>query len=316
MSIYKLDTNSSSQEIEEFYNLYIKSFPDLCIWKGITIINLNDYLKPSKDIKIFKSDIDFLFRRLEMIIYYTHNNDVINSIALLSHDFIDNCFVKIDYLCGNQSTRHKKINGLSQGLFLLDNLFRIYNNYIILIEPATEGLIDFYTNYRKPSFSYNKNGLIETFGFLIYGNINTLNEKCFAKIFRSIGAIQHLSQVLQFKNLSDLYDKTNDLTTLKEKLITKLDFLIKTKQLEPQYYEQLIDKILSLQYYDIDDILITSNDFMRGINKKISASLYAGGKNKSNKNKSKKNKSNKNKSKKNKSKKNKSYSNKSYTINL
>lgn len=281
MSVYKIDINSKKEELDDFYSLYVESFPDLCIWKGIKIVNLGDYLTPSKDIKQFMSDIDYLFRGLGMIIYYTHNNDVITSISLITIDEKDKCLITVNYLCGNQSTRDEKINGMPQGLYLLDYIFKTFKNTVILIEPATEGLIEYYTKFRQPEFPYDKKNLKETFNYLIYGNLNTLNELCFSKIFRSINLINKLITILQFDSITDLYRKTSNLQTLKEKLITKLDFLIKTKQLESNYYEQILEKIIGIQYYDIDDILIVANEFKRGSTKKQNTVL--GGKNKTKK---------------------------------
>ena len=76
------------------------------------------------------------------------------------------------------------------------------------------------------SFPYDGKWLNETFGFLVFGNLSHLRENCFRTIFRSLNLINGLVRTLQFKSLNELYENTNSLTTLKDKLITKLDFLI------------------------------------------------------------------------------------------
>ena len=108
MSVFKIDDKTTIAEIDDFYDLYIESHKDLCIWKDIQVINLYEYIKPSKDKKIFVEDIYFLVRCLGMTIYYTHNNDVITSIALVTIDEKSGCYAKINYLCGNQTTRHEQ----------------------------------------------------------------------------------------------------------------------------------------------------------------------------------------------------------------
>lgn len=114
MSVFKIDDKSTIIEIDDFYHLYIESHKDLCIWKDSKgnhhqVINLYEYIKPSKDTKIFAEDIYFVVRGLGMTIYYTHNNDVITSIALVTIDEKSGCYAKINYICGNQTTRHEKI---------------------------------------------------------------------------------------------------------------------------------------------------------------------------------------------------------------
>jgi hypothetical protein len=286
MSVFKIDDKSTSEEIDDFYNLYVESFSDLCMWKGIQIINLDDFITPSSNKKIFIDSLESTTIGLGIIIYYTHNDDVITSIAFVEIEEPTKCYVKIKYLCGNINTKNEKINGKSCGINMLDYIFSIYNNSVILIEPATPGLIKYYVDYKTPDFPYSKRDLEETFNYLIYGNLRLLREGCFIKIFKSIYLIDKLSHILQFKSITDLYDKTNNVTDVKEKLITKLDFLVKTKQMKATYYEQLMNNIMSIQFYDIQDILLLSNEYKSGTEKNVTHHVKSGGKinRKSNKN--------------------------------
>lgn len=274
MSVFKIDSNSTREEIKDFYNLYVEAFKDLCIFNGKRVIHLDEYIKPSQNISEFFSDVEFTTKGLGIIIYYTHNDDVVTSIALIDIDNINRCFATVKFLCGNQNTKDEKINGKSQGKNMLDFIFSTYSQYVILIEPATSGLINYYTSYRKPSFPYDKLGLQETYNFLVYGNLRILNEECFESHFRSIKMINILVNMLKFTSIDDLYSKTHSVADLKDKLRTKLEFLIKTKQLDPQYYEQILDKILGIQYYDIDQILIESSEFIRGISSSSVSKSY------------------------------------------
>lgn len=261
--VYKIDKNTKDddEKMIEFYSLYVESFKDLCIWKGKKIINLGEYIKPSVNIYEFIDDVRFVVNGLGIEIYYTHNDDVITSIALIDIEPLSQCYVKLKFLCGNQSTRDetREETGESQGRLMLDFIFNTYKDSVILIEPATPELIPYYTKYNKPSFPYNSSTYLkETFGFLVYGNLSHLREKCFQQIFKSINTINHMVSTLHFQSINDLYRGTNSLTTLKDKLITKLDFLVKTQQMKPHYYEQILQQIIDIKFYDIEDILFSS----------------------------------------------------------
>jgi len=274
MSIYKIDSNSTREEIVDFYHLYVEGFDDLCMWKGQKIINLGDFIQPTREIETFTEDVKYTTKGIGFIIYYTHNDDVITSIAFVDVDNMANCFVKITYLCGNQSTKDEKINGKTQGINMLDFIFTSYKDYIILIEPATPGLISYYTKYKKPCFPYDKAGLQETFNYLVYGNLRKLPEICFTNIFRSMKYIDSLVKLLKFSSINDLYSKTHNINSLERKIFTKLDFLVKTKEVDPHYYEQIIDKITGIQYYDIQDIIMKSIKFERNVESHTISSRY------------------------------------------
>jgi hypothetical protein len=261
MTVYIINEHSTKDEIEEFYSLYVESFPKLCVHESKQIIDLSEYLTPKNDIDEFMGDVNYLVETLEITIFYTYNEEVLTSIAFVETDNINNCYAIIKFLCGNIDTREIKIDGKSQGHYLLDYLFQTYKDYVILIEPATPALIPYYTKYKKPNFPYTGKNRIETHNFLIYGNLTRLKEICFEKIFNSMRIIKKLKENLKFKSLEDLYNMTSDLVSLKEKLHHQLVFLIRTKQLNRTSYEELNKLIDEINYYDIDDIIITSRSF-------------------------------------------------------
>lgn len=156
MTVYIINEHSTKEEIEYFYRLYVESFSKLCIHDSKQIVDLSEYLTPKNDIDEFIADVDYVIRVLDLIIYYTHNDDVITSIAFVETDNITNCYTIIKFLCGNIDTRETKIDGKSQGHYMLDYLFHIYNNSVILIEPATPKLITYYVKYKKPCFPYEE----------------------------------------------------------------------------------------------------------------------------------------------------------------
>lgn len=272
--VYKIDEDSINDEelMIEFHSLYVESFKDLCIWKGKRIINLGEYIKPTSNLHDFIEDVKFTVKGLGIEIYYTHNDDVITSIAFIEVEPLAKCYVKLKFLCAhqhegktNESEPIPSSGGArGQGRQMLDFIFRIYKNYVILIEPASPELIPYYTKYNNPSFPYSPPSYLkETFGFLVYGNLSRLGEKCFSQIFRSMNTIKQMVNTLQFQSINDLYRGTNNITTLKDKLITKLDFLVKTQQMKAHYYEQILQQIIDIKFYDIEDILFISKEERR-----------------------------------------------------
>jgi hypothetical protein len=279
MTIYTINSDSTHEEIEDFYNLYVESFPKLCIHNGKQIIDLSEYLTLTSDISKFMGDVEFVIKGMGLVIHYTHNDDVITSISFIETDNITHCYAVVNFLCGNIETKDIKINGKSQGYIMLDYIFQTYREYVILIEPATEVLIPYYTKYKSPCFPYRGNNMKETYNFLVYGNLSRLNEVCFEKIFRSLSIINKLKEKLLFTSLDDLYERTSDLDSFKEKLHRKLVFLIRTKQLAESNYKEFNNLINTINYYNIDEIIIAASEFEH----KSSASSLAkyGGKTKS-----------------------------------
>lgn len=268
MEILKIDIDSTPFSKRVFYNLYMKSFNDLCIWKGKKIINLNNEgIEVSSDYNEFLDNIQVILD-LGTVIYYTRNSGVITSIALVkekSHD----CFTEIQFLCGNQTTKDIKINGKSQGNYMLDFIFETYRHSIIIIRPATSELIPYYVKYRRPNFPYNDLG--ETKGYLIYGDLEILPKECFAVIFTSIRIINNLVKYLDYSSITDLYYGTSNVINLKQKLLSKLDSDKITISMNDNYYQQIKNFINNIEYYDIDNIIRVSNSFS-------SSSVSSGGK--------------------------------------
>jgi hypothetical protein len=261
MSIFTVNNTSSIDEIIYFYNLYSKSYSKLCIYNGKQIVDLSEYLSNISNETKFIEDVKFIVEEIELVIHYTHNNNVITCISFIEKDNINNCYVIIKFLCGNIDTREIKIDGKSQGNYMLDYIFREYKDSVILIEPASRELIPYYTKYKKPSFPYKGKNIEETYNFLIYGNLSRLNEKCFEKIFNSIRIIKNLEEKLNFHSINDLYDRTNDIETLKMKLNTKLVYLIRIKEIPSKKFNELNHLINSINYYNIDDLIIASRGF-------------------------------------------------------
>jgi hypothetical protein len=261
MSIFTVNNTSSIDEIIYFYNLYSKSYLKLCIYNGKQIVDLSEYLSNISNETKFIEDVKFIVEEIELVIHYTHNNNVITCISFIEKDNIHNCYVIIKFLCGNIDTREIKIDGKSQGNYMLDYIFREYKDNVILIEPASIELIPYYTKYKKPSFPYKGKNIRETYNFLIYGNLSRLNEKCFEKIFNSMRIIKNLEEKLNFHSINHLYERTNDLETLKMKLNTKLLYLIRIKEIPTKKFNELNNLINSINYYNIDDLIIASRGF-------------------------------------------------------
>ena len=259
MSIYNINSRSDEEEITDFYNLYVESYQNLCIYKDKQIINLSEYIPFTTNIQKFIEDIHFITNALGFIIYYTHNDDVITCLACVTIENISNCYITINYLCGNIQTKGITTNGKSQGYNMLDFIFQTYNNYVILIEPANVELITYYTKYKLPCFPVDSENLKETNNYLVYGNLTRLNEICFEKIFNSIKNIKKLEKEFGYASLDEVYLGTNDLASLKYKLREKLLSKFEEKKIDMSKLRQLNQLIVNLKYYDIDEIIITAS---------------------------------------------------------
>jgi len=263
MSIYNINSRSDEEEIIDFYNLYVESYQNLCIYKDKQIINLSEYIPFTTNIQKFIEDIHFITNALGFIIYYTHNDDVITCLACVTIENISNCYITINYLCGNIQTKGITTNGKSQGYNMLDFIFQTYNNYVILIEPANVELITYYTKYKLPCFPVDSKNLKETNNYLVYGNLTRLNENCFEKIFNSIKNIKKLEKDFGYASLDEVYLGTNDLASLKYKLREKLLSKFEEKKIDMSKLRQLNQVIVNLKYYDIDEIIITGSNSQR-----------------------------------------------------
>ena len=63
MTVIKIDNKSTREEIQHFYDLYVESFSDLCIWKGDKIVNLGEYLVAVSKINlIIKKNVLFTIK--------------------------------------------------------------------------------------------------------------------------------------------------------------------------------------------------------------------------------------------------------------
>lgn len=258
MSIKIINKGSNLQEIKDFYSLYKNSYKNLCVYNGEELNYLSDYFTITNSIDEFYSDIHFFLNNLDLEIYYTSKNNVITCISII--DSINPCYLIIKYLCGNITTKNNKINGKSQGHYMLDFIFNKFKYNIILIEPATKELIRYYVNYRKPNFPYNN--IVETQRYLVYGNLTMLKENCFEKIFESIRYINLLVKSLNYGSLIDLYKDTTDINSLKMKLRSRLISLRKnTIPYIIENYDKLNSYIKYINYYDIDDIIIEARNF-------------------------------------------------------
>lgn len=266
MNVNIIDNTTTKHDIMNFITYYKNSLSDLCVYENTYLVDIEDYISDN-----FINDIHYLIYDLEYNIYYTHNNNIITSIALVNVG--NDCYIELRLLCGNITTKNIKINNKSQGYNMLDFIFNKYKNKIIIIEPGNEQLINYYVNYKKPSFPVD---MAETNNYLIYGNLLMLPEYCFLILFKSINSLYKISKLLLFDSLSIMYKNTNNLLTLKQKLLKTLIHLISNKQLQKEKMDEYIKIINSIKYYDISDIIEQSQEYnyityggMKLLNKKL-----------------------------------------------
>jgi hypothetical protein len=136
--------------------------------------------------------------------------------CLIDYNIIDK-IVDVKLLCS--STEKKFINDISLGKYLLHIIYEHFvekQNYLMKIEPATDELISYYKGWKIPSFD----DLDETYGFLIYGNLESASNETLSKIFKSLILINRLQQLL---NTNININTMNNLKNLKKKFENKLD---------------------------------------------------------------------------------------------
>jgi hypothetical protein len=167
--------------------------------------------------------------------------------------------VELLLLCSNHDY---KGDNFKLGYHLLHYIYKndIHHNDVthqklLKIKPANVKLIDYYTEWNPPSvpleFFYNN----ETFGYLIYGDIQNLITKYNAStIFRSFQYLAYLKEVLQISD-EDLKDKGKDEVNII--INTKI---INTYSNDINEQKRLISYVESIQYVNLEEIFKLQKD--------------------------------------------------------
>lgn len=172
------------------------------------------------------------------------NNNIINKI------------IRVTLLCS--STEKKFINGISLGKYLLNIIYEDFvkqQKYLIKIEPATDKLISYYKGWKTPSFD----DLDETYGYLIYGDLESASNETLNKIFVSLSTINNLKGYLHI-NIN--INKMTNLQNLKNIFKNKLS---ETKNYSNSQRNQLLNRIDKLKYLNPNQIIKKYLDISAGI---------------------------------------------------
>jgi hypothetical protein len=225
LNLVILDNKCTEEEYNEFIVQYKKNSKDLCLKKnGTKTQNILTYL---------------FERKLENInIYYISERKNIIAFCLI-HDRIKDKIVEVKLLCS--STKKKFINKISLGKYLLNIIYDHFvkiQYYLMIIQPASPELIAYYVGWKTPSF----NNLNETFGHLIYGNLESASNETLTIIFNSLISIIILKKYLK-TNINT--NKMSNLENLKNVFRNNLK---KKTDITNSERNQLSNKINSLIY--------------------------------------------------------------------
>ena len=227
-----LDKDCSEDEYNEFLMQYNENNKDLCLKKNEKKTqNIFQFITESYNENFWK-----LF---DYKIYYILKNKKIMAFCLINDNIIDK-IVEVTLLCS--STEKKFINGISLGKYLLNIIYEHFvekQNYLMKIQPATDDLIPYYKGWKTPSFD---DDLKETYGYLIYGNLETASNKTLNILFKSLILINLLQEYLK-TNIN--INRMTNLENLKNIFKKELD---KTKNYSNKQKIQLLNKIDTIKY--------------------------------------------------------------------
>jgi hypothetical protein len=234
-----LDKDCSEDEFNEFIAQYNKNNKDLCFKKNG---------KKTQNIFQFMSKNVSHWELMNYKIYYILKNKKIMAFCLIQDNII-NKIVEVTLLCS--STEKKFINGISLGKYLLNIIYEHFvekQNYLMKIRPATYELIPYYKGWKTPSFD----DLDETYGYLIYGNLESTSNETFNKIIRSLRDIKLLQSYL---NINININKMTNLQNLKNIFKKKLDEIENYSTNQKKQLSTMIEKIKYVNPKQIKNIL-------------------------------------------------------------
>lgn len=274
-TIRHLNENTELYEFNYFISLIQKpqNRNYLCSHKGVNQLNISSYSQmyfnynelKNKSVEIyFIVDNNYYDELVEEKDFNENLVDMIYGISIVNLVKNSN-IITIELLCKNENPNIKFLN-YKPGEQLLNLMFNNYeNNKIIIIEPLNEAILNYYINYKKPLIKlFNETG-----NFLIYGTTQTLKNLSIEDlefIFLSFASINY------FKRLFNYEDET-----LKQLLSNNMDFI--KNELNKKHSEMLTNyndiqqkelndafkfRLNSLNYRNVDDILLTQEDTKTG----------------------------------------------------
>jgi hypothetical protein len=160
------------EEYDKFIAQYEKDKDKLCIHKNKRTQNIYTHISNDSN-KRKQYNIIYLYEQSDSIEKHIIGFSLIDISNLKSN------IISLSLLCSSNIKTYI-INEKKIGLFLLDylyNYYKIYENPIALKLYPTQGLLEYYTNWKTPDININ--------GELIYANTDILTNDTLNKIFES-----------------------------------------------------------------------------------------------------------------------------------
>ena len=164
--------NCDKEEYDKFITQYEKDKDKLCIYKDKRTQNIYTHISNDSN-----------ERKQYTIIYLYEQTDSIEKhiigFSLIDISNLKSNIISLSLLCSSNIKTYI-INEKKIGLFLLDylyNYYKIYENPIALKLYPTQGLLEYYTNWKTPDININNE--------LIYANTDILTNDTLNKIFEN-----------------------------------------------------------------------------------------------------------------------------------
>jgi hypothetical protein len=246
--------NCSPIEYDNFIKLYEPDLENLCVNKktNVKTQSLFQFINKDNKYRWHKYTLIYLYEESESI-----TKHIIAFALINTNEFENNKIIILELICSHKNPY--KIREKTLGIYLLDYLYdyyKIYSTGIILkIEPATQDLITYYTEWKTPNISIDNLNI--TYGYLIYGNINKILDKTLEYLFNSqINGIKNIMIILSIKDdLPEILDTLDK----KKSYLTKIALESNNENIQEQVPEMIRRiKLSSLQ--EIKDIFILNKE--------------------------------------------------------
>ena len=274
-TIRHLNENSELYEYNYFISLIQKpqNRDYLCSHKGINQLNIGSYSQmyfnynklKDKSVEIcFIVDNNYYEELVEEKDFNENLVDMIYGISIVN--LVENSnIITIELLCKNENPNIKFLN-YKPGEQLLNFIFNNYeNNKIIVIEPLNDSILNYYINYKKPLIKL----FSETGNFLIYGTTQTLKNLSIEDLeflFLSFASINYFKRLFNYEDETLKQLLSNNMDFIKNELNQKHSEMLKNYNdlQQKELNDAFKFRIDSLNYRNVDDILLTQEDAQTG----------------------------------------------------
>ena len=259
----------SDEDFINFTSIYTKNNDSLCINP-----------KSNEQILDFMNDIDYLqtlkkrglLKPTKYYFYFYINEEVIISIALIN--LFRNDMYELEKLCSHK-TRYK-YKDRSIGYYLLDELYSDFakDNKVLLIRPAMDSLVYYYTRWKVPSVN------LRPLGFLIYSHSFLRDNQIETLFFGHILFIKENILPADKEEVEHLFSSERPLEDVKKELIMIVE------RYEPHMKSQFVLNIRALEYVNLHQ----ARDYIRqhiSVHRCTTGCTVSGGKTKKYRTKSK-----------------------------